>query len=106
MSLLISLEGSSQFFRQFLTFKADVRPTLYSNQLESDTINPIKFALGNISMVFDMLFAFQHYVLYNDARKSDKIYGNSNLVDQEYRKIASDSDSGLYTSGPLNRTYD
>lgn len=33
------------------------------------TGNPAKFALGNISLVYDALFLFQHYVLYRKARK-------------------------------------
>jgi cystinosin len=30
------------------------------------TGNPVKFALGNVSMVYDLVFMTQHYVLYND----------------------------------------
>ncbi|KAK4452468.1 PQ loop repeat-domain-containing protein [Podospora aff. communis PSN243] len=31
------------------------------------TGNPVKFALGNVSMVYDVIFMTQHYVLYPDA---------------------------------------
>ena len=31
------------------------------------TGNPVKFALGNVSMFYDLIFMTQHYVLYNDA---------------------------------------
>ena len=28
--------------------------------------NPVKFSLGLISMLFDVIFIVQHYILYND----------------------------------------
>ncbi|KAH9904829.1 cystinosin [Xylariomycetidae sp. FL2044] len=31
------------------------------------TGNPVKFALGNVSMVYDLLFMGQHYILYGDG---------------------------------------
>lgn len=31
------------------------------------TGNPVKFALGNVSMIYDVLFMVQHYVLYGDT---------------------------------------
>mmetsp|Transcript_10897 Transcript_10897/g.44154 ORF Transcript_10897/g.44154 Transcript_10897/m.44154 type:complete len:335 (-) Transcript_10897:650-1654(-) len=34
--------------------------------------DPIKFALGFVSMIFDILFMIQHYVLYNPARRRAK----------------------------------
>jgi cystinosin len=39
------------------------------------TGNPVKLALGNISMFFDIIFMFQHYVLYRG--------GKGGLVDDE-----------------------
>ena len=30
------------------------------------TGNPVKFALGNVSMLYDLCFIAQHYVLYRD----------------------------------------
>jgi len=43
------------------------------SSLQSDwsgiTGNPVKFLLGNITIVSDMVFIFQHYVLYRDAPK-------------------------------------
>ncbi len=32
------------------------------------TGNPVKFGLGNVSIVFDILFMTQHYILYRGAR--------------------------------------
>ncbi|KAK4041816.1 hypothetical protein C8A01DRAFT_34194 [Parachaetomium inaequale] len=31
------------------------------------TGNPVKFALGNVSMIYDLIFMIQHYVLYRGA---------------------------------------
>lgn len=37
------------------------------------TGNPAKFILSNVSIVFDLLFMVQHYVLYGDKKgKEDK----------------------------------
>jgi cystinosin len=41
--------------------------------LENDwsgvTGNPVKFGLGNITIVFDIIFMLQHYVLYRHPKK-------------------------------------
>lgn len=33
------------------------------------TGNPVKFGLGNITIVFDVIFFLQHYVFYRDSKK-------------------------------------
>ena len=33
------------------------------------TGNPVKFGLGNVSILFDIIFVTQHYVLYKGAGK-------------------------------------
>ncbi|PKS05240.1 hypothetical protein jhhlp_008611 [Lomentospora prolificans] len=33
------------------------------------TGNPVKFALGNVSLVYDAVFIFQHYFLYREERR-------------------------------------
>jgi cystinosin len=33
------------------------------------TGNPVKFALGNVSMIYDCIFMTQHYVLYADSNE-------------------------------------
>ncbi|KAF7564653.1 cystinosin [Pyrenophora tritici-repentis] len=42
--------------------------------LENDwggvTGNPVKFGLGNITIVFDIIFMIQHYVLYRHVEKN------------------------------------
>ncbi|RKO88007.1 PQ loop repeat-domain-containing protein [Blyttiomyces helicus] len=39
----------------------------------SVTGNPVKFSLGVISIIFDLLFITQHYVLYRDTRTHDEL---------------------------------
>ena len=34
------------------------------------TGNPVKFGLGNVSVIFDVLFIVQHYVLYDRSAQS------------------------------------
>jgi cystinosin len=45
---------------------------LIDSSLQGDwsgvTGNPVKFGLGNVSIVFDLIFITQHYVLYAHAR--------------------------------------
>lgn len=51
------------------------------------TGNPVKFALGNISMIYDSVFIVQHYVLYRDAEsmQSGQRENESLLHDEERR---------------------
>lgn len=46
---------------------------LIDSSLQGDwsglTGNPVKFGLGNISIIFDIIFMTQHYVLYRAHRK-------------------------------------
>ncbi|KAF1838765.1 L-cystine transporter-like protein [Decorospora gaudefroyi] len=39
------------------------------NDWSGVTGNPVKFGLGNITIVFDVIFMLQHYVLYRQPRK-------------------------------------
>ncbi|KAH7402722.1 L-cystine transporter-like protein [Pyrenochaeta sp. MPI-SDFR-AT-0127] len=41
------------------------------NDWSGVTGNPVKFGLGNITIVFDIIFIFQHYVLYRQPMKHD-----------------------------------
>jgi len=50
------------------------------------TGNPVKFALGNVSMLYDMIFMTQHYVLYRGADGKPE-EGDSLLGEDEERRI-------------------
>lgn len=39
------------------------------------TGNPVKFLLGNVTILFDVLFVVQHYILYRNARSDNKDNG-------------------------------
>lgn len=47
------------------------------------TGNPVKFALGNISMVYDCIFFVQHYILYNHAQKGGAQAEEESLLGNE-----------------------
>jgi len=49
------------------------------------TANPVKFGLGNITIVFDIIFMLQHYVLYRhvDKEKEEDEEERQRLVDNE-----------------------
>lgn len=42
------------------------------------TGNPVKFGLSNISMMFDIIFIFQHYVIYRNSG-----HGYEQITDDE-----------------------
>ena len=46
------------------------------SSLQSDwsglTGNPVKFGLGQISIIFDLIFMAQHYVLYRNTKTFDE----------------------------------
>jgi cystinosin len=50
------------------------------------TGNPVKFALGNVSMLYDLIFMTQHYVLYRGAEGKPE-EGGPLLGDDEERRI-------------------
>ncbi|KAK1754719.1 hypothetical protein QBC47DRAFT_384773 [Echria macrotheca] len=50
------------------------------------TGNPVKFALGNVSMIYDVIFMTQHYVLYPDAEEKQED-DDSLLGSDEERRI-------------------
>ncbi|KAK3948504.1 PQ loop repeat-domain-containing protein [Pseudoneurospora amorphoporcata] len=62
------------------------------------TGNPVKFALGNVSMIYDLVFIVQHYVLYRHAgvkmgrdgdegSDSDPLLGDDGRGGDEERRI-------------------
>jgi cystinosin len=53
------------------------------NDWSGVTGNPVKFGLGNITIVFDILFFVQHYVLY---RHPDKHIEEDDTVDEAERE--------------------
>lgn len=42
------------------------------NSWEGVTGNPVKFGLGNISILFDIIFICQHYILYRVPAKDEE----------------------------------
>ncbi|QUC18866.1 uncharacterized protein UV8b_03107 [Ustilaginoidea virens] len=51
------------------------------------TGNPVKFALGNVSMVYDCVFFAQHYVLYSGSHATrGSLEEDSLLVDEDERQ--------------------
>jgi cystinosin len=43
---------------------------------EGVTGNPVKFGLGNISIIFDIIFMYQHYILYQVPTKDEESEGH------------------------------
>ena len=46
--------------------------SLLQGSWDGITGNPVKFGLGNITIVFDLIFFYQHYVLYRHAVKDEE----------------------------------
>ena len=58
----------------FLSVVQLIMDSSFQNDWSGITGNPLKFGLGNITVVFDVIFMAQHYVLYREAQSSpDKI---------------------------------
>lgn len=58
------------------------------------TGNPVKFGLGNITIVFDIIFFLQHYVLYRNAEKhihDDEMGDDHAWVPERERLVSSES---------------
>jgi cystinosin len=56
------------------------------------TGNPLKFLLGNVTILFDFIFVFQHYILY---RGSDSSGNDGKAADQRTPLL---SDPGVLPS--------
>jgi hypothetical protein len=52
----------------------------YSDDWETIFVNFTKFGLGMVSILFDILFIIQHYVLYRNATDSENTSLASNRV--------------------------
>mmetsp|Transcript_2618 Transcript_2618/g.2258 ORF Transcript_2618/g.2258 Transcript_2618/m.2258 type:complete len:160 (-) Transcript_2618:150-629(-) len=48
------------------------------NDGTTDKLNPIKFWLGNITLIYDVIFIIQHYCLYNPKNQKKKAYHDLN----------------------------
>ncbi|KAF2274976.1 L-cystine transporter-like protein [Westerdykella ornata] len=46
---------------------------------EGVTGNPVKFGLGNVTLFFDVVFFYQHYVLYRDEEREEEMLRESLL---------------------------
>jgi len=55
------------------------------------TGNPVKFALGNVSMIYDSIFIYQHYVLYRGshgkADENDSLLSGDEDAERQERRI-------------------
>ncbi|KAI0166976.1 hypothetical protein GGR52DRAFT_556322 [Hypoxylon sp. FL1284] len=51
------------------------------------TGNPVKFALGNVSMLYDLVFMAQHYVLYRDGGAAKDGEGDALLESGDRRRL-------------------
>lgn len=59
------------------------------------TGNPVKFGLGNITIVFDIIFFLQHYVLYRDNKKQleDDDVDDGEWIPERERLVGEDVNS-------------
>jgi cystinosin len=49
--------------------------------------NPVKFALGNVSLFYDSIFVVQHYILYRDPSNARAADGQRRVVPDEERRL-------------------
>lgn len=63
--ILLDLTGGVLSIAQLILDSA------YDADWSGVTGNPIKFLLGNVSIIFDVLFVYQHYVLYQSRTEPE-----------------------------------
>lgn len=78
--------------QQLLDFSGGVLSMLQlliDSSLQADwsglTGNPVKFGLANISLIFDIIFITQHYVLYGPVEEKGEREHRDTRVDQDVR---------------------
>jgi len=59
---------------------------------DSEKINPIKVGLGNIAIVFDIIFIVQHYILYRSASKKNQEKADSS--EENKQSLLNDYEQG------------
>lgn len=64
--MLLDFSGGIMSFTQVMI------DSLLQGSWDGITGNPVKFGLGNITIVFDLIFFYQHYVLYRHAVKDEE----------------------------------
>lgn len=66
------------------------------------TGNPVKFLLGNVSIIFDVLFIVQHYILYRDKRLRAAAGGSDggSDVDEEEEEDGADGSQAPLLAAP------
>lgn len=68
-NVMLDLTGGSLSFLQiFLDWLDEGK-----NQQFSSGLNVAKFLLGLLSIIFDLIFLFQHYILYNPKHRAYEI---------------------------------
>jgi len=55
--------------------------------LDTPVLNPVKFGLGNITIIYDVILMIQHYVLYNKKNRKE-----------DYNSLHDENDSSAKTS--------
>lgn len=62
------------------------------NDWSGITGNPVKLLLGNVTIIFDLIFVVQHYILYrdsSDAKKRSEDGVATPLLDDSYERRSS-----------------
>lgn len=70
----------------------------FSNLLVTITLNPIKFTLGNITIIYDIILMYQHYVLYRKRNNELHTALNGSEVENEVPVSPMKMIEPMYTS--------
>lgn len=54
--------------------------------------NPVKFGLGNISILFDVVFMLQHYILYRSAGTAEEDHEARGSSGDDRRSLLTDEE--------------
>lgn len=98
-------------FQQFIDMYIVVLKTGDWNQFSmfSDSFNIIKFGIAMLTLSFDLMIAFQHFVLYPKTPFPEILtsgllmdYDNEETMDKEYKKFDIDDEERHYSVSDLS----
>jgi cystinosin len=70
-----------------LSVGQEIMDCAVSNDWSGISGDPVKFGLGSVSMIYDVIFMFQHYVFYRHSSKEEITASNSDLLEGEKEKL-------------------
>lgn len=89
-NILLDFTGGS------LSLGQELMDSAVQNDWSNIAGNPVKFGLGLVSMVYDVIFMIQHYALYGKNNNKGKDSNGSNSYDDDNTIVIGNNSKGVY----------